>query len=124
YMLTNGWVRRRATGVLLTGLFLVAYGCSGDTSARKLAFVQRGEAYLADGKYAEAIIEFKNVLQLDPKAAQAHYKLGLALLKRGGGQPDLQEALRSLSQSVKFDATNLDAQLKLGEFFLLSRQFD
>ena len=87
-------------------------------------FVQRGDAYFADGKYAEAIIEFKNAIQLDPKDAQAYYKLGLALLKRGSGPADLQEAFHSISKSVKFDATNLEAQLKLGEFFLLSRKFD
>jgi hypothetical protein len=38
-MLTNGWVRMRATRVLLIGLCLVAYGCSGDTLAKKLAWV-------------------------------------------------------------------------------------
>ena len=32
----------------------------------------------------------------------------------------LQEAFHSISKSVKFDATNLEAQLKLGEFFLLT----
>ena len=114
----------RATVVLLIGVLLFAYGCSGDTTAKKMAFVQRGDAYFADGKYAEAILEFKNAIQLDPEDAQAFYKLGLALLKRGSGPSDLQEAFHSISKSVKFDATNLEAQLKLGEFFLLSRKFD
>ena len=123
-MLAKGWVRMRATVGLLIGVFLFAYGCSGDTTAKKMAFVQRGDAYFADGKYAEAILEFKNAIQLDPQDAQAHYKLGLALLKRGSGPADLQEAFHSISKSVKFDATNLEAQLKLGEFFLLSRKFD
>ena len=110
-MLTNGWVRRRATGVLLIGLFLLTNGCSGDMTAKKMAFVQRGDAYFADSKYAEAILEFKNALQVDAEDAQAHYKLGLALLKRGSGPTDLQDAFQAISKSVKFDATNLHAQL-------------
>src|SRR4029434_4878937 len=81
-------------------------------------------ATCTDGKDAEAIREFKNAIQLAPEDAQAHYKLGLALLKRGSGPADLQEAFHSISKSVKFDATNLEAQLKLGEFFLLSQKFD
>src|SRR5262245_34248549 len=123
-MRANRWAWKQATVVLLIGLFLFTYGCSGDAPGRKMAHVQRGEAYFADGKYAEAIIEYKNVLQLDPRDAQAHYKLGLAYLKRGNGRPDLQEAFRSISKSAEIDGTNLEAQLKLGEFFLLSRQFD
>ena len=65
-MLTKGWIRMRATMVLLIGVFLFTYGCSGDTTATKMAFVQRGDAYFADGKYAEAILEFKNGLVSDP----------------------------------------------------------
>src|SRR5262245_7908284 len=97
HMLTKGWVRMRTTVGLLIGVFLFAYGCSGDTTAKKMAFVQRGDAYFADGKYAEAILEFKNTIQLDPEDAQAHYKLGLALLKRGSGPADLQEAFHAIS---------------------------
>ena len=100
-MLTKGWVHRRALRVLLVGLCLFAYGCSGEPAAKNMRFVQRGEAYFAAGKYAEAIIEFKNALQLVPKDAQTHYKLGLALLKRGNGPADLQEAFHAISKSVK-----------------------
>ncbi|MCC6643031.1 MAG: tetratricopeptide repeat protein, partial [Deltaproteobacteria bacterium] len=39
---------------------------------------ERGEQYAKDGKYAEAVIEFKNVLQLDPNQAKAHYGLAKA----------------------------------------------
>jgi hypothetical protein len=56
-MLAKGWVRMHATVGLVLGVFLFAYGCSGDTTAKKMAFGQRGDAYFADGKYAEAILE-------------------------------------------------------------------
>ena len=35
----------RATGMLLIDVFLCVYGCSGDTTAKIMAFVQRADAY-------------------------------------------------------------------------------
>ena len=61
--------------------------------------------------------------QLDPEDAQAHYQLGLASLKQGKPQ-NLQEAFRAFAQAVQLDPGNIDAQLKLGEFYLLAREFD
>ena len=43
---------------------------------------ERAEAYLEEGKNAEAIIEYKNVLQIDPNDAAAHYGLAKAYLAR------------------------------------------
>src|SRR5262249_26368900 len=123
-MLHTRWARHRALGVLLLGCYLSASGCSGDTSARHMTYIQQASTYSADGKYAEAIIALKNALQLQPQDARAYYQLGLAYLKRGKGVGDVQEAFRALSQSVELDATNLDAHLKLGELFLLSRQWE
>jgi tetratricopeptide (TPR) repeat protein len=113
------WVR----GTFLIILMLVSHGCSGDTQAKKRAHFQKGEMYLAEERYAEAIIEFKNTVQLDPKDAQAHYKLGLAYLKKGG-LPNLQEAFQEIKKSVNLDPNSLQAQLKLGEFYLLSKRFN
>ena len=76
-------------------LLLVAMsGCRGDIQAKKASHMQKGDAYVATQKYDEAIIEFKNAVQLDPNDAQAHYKLGLAHLKKGG-LADLQKAFQA-----------------------------
>src|SRR2546425_12645100 len=39
-MLTNGWAQRYPTKILLLGLFLITYGCSGDTTAKKETIVK------------------------------------------------------------------------------------
>ena len=45
-------------------------------------------------QYQEAAIEYRNVLQFDPKNAAAHYKLALSYLKIGG-IPELRSAFNA-----------------------------
>ena len=108
---------------VLLGLMLTLGGCGEDAQAKKIAYMQKGDAYFADGQYAAAVIEFRNTLKFDPQDAQGHYKLALSYLKKGG-LPNLQQAFRELQRSVDLDPTIMDAQLKLGELSLLAKQFD
>src|SRR5262244_3505325 len=85
-MLYGSWSRRLLSLVLVPCLLLIAYGCKGDPQATKAAHMQKGEAYVAQEKYAEAIIEFRNAIKLDPKDAQPYYKLALVFLKQGEPQ--------------------------------------
>src|SRR5262245_59773781 len=121
-MLYGSWSRRSASLVFLPFL-LLAYGCGGDPQAKKAAHMQKGEAYVVKEKYTEAVIEYRNALKLDPKDAQAYYKLALAYLKQGE-LPQMQNAFQALQKSVDLDASLTDAQLKLGEFYLLAQKFD
>src|SRR5690348_11036909 len=89
--------------------------------AKKAKHRERGLAYYDKGQYQEALIELKNVVQIDPKDADGHYRLALTYLKVGG-LPNLQAAFGELSKTVELDQTNQDAQLKLGEMYLLSQQ--
>jgi len=58
---------------------------------------------------------------------QAHYQLGLVHLqltaehRDRGALTDLRAAFRALHRSVQLDAKNIDAQLKLGELYLLAK---
>ena len=49
-------------------------GCS-DRSAEYQEFFERGNAYQAEGRDSEAIIEYRNALQADPNQAAAHEAL-------------------------------------------------
>jgi tetratricopeptide (TPR) repeat protein len=89
--------------------------------AKKAKHRERGLAYYEKAQYQEALIELKNVVQLDPKDGDAHYRLALTYLKLGG-LPNLQAAFGELSKTVELDQSNQDAQLKLGEMYLLSQQ--
>src|SRR5438552_1007413 len=88
-----------------------------DTKARADAFLQQGKAYFQNAKYREAIIDWKNAIQLDPTDAQAHYYLGLAYLE----MQLWPNALAELLQSVELAPHLTEAQLKLGELYFLSK---
>lgn len=89
--------------------------------AKKAKHRERGLAYYDKGQYQEALIELKNVVQIDPKDGDGHYRLALTYLKLGG-LPNLQAAFGELNKTVELDQSNQDAQLKLGEMYLLSQQ--
>ena len=57
--------------------FLVSLANCTQLSAeeKKAKHQERGMAYFEEGKYQEALIEFKNVVQLDPKDAKAYHQL-------------------------------------------------
>ena len=57
--------RPMLAALVLTALFPVVAGCSSDEE--KIArHREKGETYLAEGKHSEAIIEFRNIRQIDP----------------------------------------------------------
>jgi tetratricopeptide (TPR) repeat protein len=65
--------------LLFAGAVLLA-SCSSDPNTRKLKYLHSGEKYNEAGKYQEAVIEFRNAEEVDPRFAAAHYQLGRAYL--------------------------------------------
>jgi tetratricopeptide (TPR) repeat protein len=103
-------------------LTLIYLGCDGSSAeAKKAKHLERAATYFEKGQYHESIIEYRNVTQLDAKDADAHYRLALAYLKLGG-LPNLQAAFAELTRTVELDKTNQEAQLKLGELYLLGNE--
>jgi len=103
----------------VTFFLFVMGGCSQlSPEAEKAEHYKRGMAYFEKGQYQEAVIELKNVIQLDPKDADAHYQLALIHMKLGG-LSNMQNAFGELTKTVELDPSIQDAQLKLGDFFLL-----
>lgn len=101
---------------------LILGGCDWfSPESKKAKHLQQGQAYFDTQQYREALIEFQNVVQLDPKDADTHYRLALTHLKLGG-TTHLQDAFAELSRTVEMDKTNRDAHLKLAELFLLGNE--
>ena len=107
---------------LLFALIIVGHlGCDSKTPGEKTAkHRERAETYMKNGQYPEAIIEYQNVIQSEPNSSDTHYRLALAYLKHGT-IPSLQAAFSELSRTVALDKANQDAQLKLGELYLLAQ---
>jgi tetratricopeptide (TPR) repeat protein len=102
--------------------FLVWTGC-GDPQARKERHLERGKEYLEAAKLKEAVIEFKNVLQIAPRDVQGHYHLALAYLRQGG-TVNFQAGLKELRLAVEADPSFLDARIRMAGLYNLAREYD
>jgi tetratricopeptide (TPR) repeat protein len=95
-------------GMLMIGL-LILVGCQSDEE-RVATFLERGQEYVDSDQPEEAIIEFKNVLQIDPENPEAHEALSIAYLV----VKKPREAYWEMSETVRLDASNVDARLRYG----------
>src|SRR5580765_6856599 len=84
--------------ILIAALITVAFsGCSRDPNVRKQKYLESGERYYEKGKYREAAIQYENAIQVDPRFADAHYKLALAEMKL----QQWNDAFQQLSRTIE-----------------------
>ena len=88
-------------------------GCGG-AEDRKAAHMQRGQAFFKEGNYEKARVEFKNVIQIDPKDAEAHYALGQAF----ESLQEWQGAVGQYLAAIQINPSHTDARVQLGQLFL------
>jgi tetratricopeptide (TPR) repeat protein len=103
----------------LIGAVALAVACQGD-EARLSEHLERGATFAEEEQWAEAVIEYRNVLQLDPNHAEAHYGLAKAHL----AQKDVARGFWELEETVRLDPTNLDARLQHGQLLLFGKPDD
>ena len=94
----------------------LALGCQ-DEAAHMDEYLSAGEAYLEEKQWAEAILEFRNVVSLDPNHARAHHGLAKAYL----GQEDARKAYWELEDVVRLDPNNVEALLQHAQFLLFGK---
>ena len=104
---------RAPLAVLLACLVLLAAGCSNPEKA-KAEHVARGEAFLKERRWQEASLEFRNAIQIDENLAAAHWGLAQAYEQLGRGSEYIEE----LQRTVKLDAANVQARLRLANGYL------
>ena len=81
--------------------------------------IKRGDQFVVEKKYSEAIIEYRAVLQKDAKNGEVRLKLGdvYAWLS------DTRNAYREYVRAADTLPDNVDAQLKAGALLLMGNQF-
>ncbi|MFP6656293.1 MAG: tetratricopeptide repeat protein, partial [Myxococcota bacterium] len=104
-------------GLLLGSLSLV--GCESDET-RADNFISWGQDYLENDQPAEAIIEFRNVLQIEPENVVAHQALSMAYMKVD--KP--REAYWEMSETVRLDPQNIAARILYGTVSIAISDFD
>ncbi|HKG96427.1 MAG TPA: tetratricopeptide repeat protein, partial [Pyrinomonadaceae bacterium] len=98
--------------LLLAAVIFLA-GCTNPEKS-KAEHLAKGDAYLKESRFQEATLEYRNALQIDEKLAGAHWGLARAF----EGLERLPEMLDELRKTVALDANNLDARVKLGNYYL------
>jgi putative PEP-CTERM system TPR-repeat lipoprotein len=99
---------------------MLGAGCSRSPEAKKAQHLERGEKFFARKDYKEAVIEYRNVLRLEPANEVAIRRLGLAHYQAG----ELNEAFPYLRKAAELDPRNEDVNLKLATVYLVGRRPD
>ena len=81
---------------------------------RKLKYLEKGDALFRQGRYAEAVLQFRNAVQIDPRLAQAHYELGRTYLRLGDGEL----AYREFLATAELEPKNIEAHLQLASLLV------
>ena len=85
-----------------------------DLNKAKSRYLESGKSYIKQKNYNKAKIEFKNVLQIDPKMAEAHYFLGHI----ANQQSNTQSAYSHYLVATQLDPELLGPHLELGKSYL------
>lgn len=106
---------RPAHRMAMLGLFaLVLAACAQSPEAQKQKALERGERYLRNGQYNEAIIELRTALQVDPDFVPALHALGRAY----EGRSWFFDAWRELTRAQKLAPGSLPIAVDLGKVLL------
>lgn len=95
-------------------------GCKGDPQATKQRYLASADAYAAEGRLAEAVIQYRNAVQADPSDGETRARLAHAYLETG--QPGL--ALEELVRAADLLPEDTDVQLDAGRLLMLAGRFD
>jgi tetratricopeptide (TPR) repeat protein len=111
-----------STAIRIIGLVLLALAIAAcQSDEEKLAeYTKRGNEYLENKDFKEAIIEYKNVLQIDPNDGEAHYQLAKAYL----GDKKVRESFWELRETVRLDPKNVQAKVDLAQMLYLAKEYD
>jgi tetratricopeptide (TPR) repeat protein len=94
-------------------------GCSDPETAKKEHF-DKAEKFMAGGKVAEAIVEYRNALREDPKFGEARFKLAQAY-RQTGNQP---QAYREFVRAADLMPQNNDAQIEATHYLVAAGAFE
>jgi tetratricopeptide (TPR) repeat protein len=94
-------------------------GCGG-AEERKAEHLERGRKYFEERNFDKAKIEFKNVLQIDPKVAKPYFYLGQIEEAR----KNWKDSFTLYQKANDLDPSDLDVKVKLAKLYMLGKQLD
>jgi putative PEP-CTERM system TPR-repeat lipoprotein len=113
-------MKRQAAWAVVLVAVLAGSGCGMVKDFRKNRHLKAAERYVAEKKYKEATIEYRNALRFEPENLDAVRKLGLAYYDNG----QLGEAFPPLRRYHDKNPGDLEVRQKLGTIYLMGRSND
>src|SRR2546426_5516419 len=105
---SRGWV------VCVLAVLVAVAGCARSPEAQKARHLDRGDKYFARGQYREAIIEYRNVLRVEPANVRVIRQLGLAHYQLG----EAGSAFDYLEKAHGLGPPNVEGRQKLAAVYL------
>ena len=104
-------------GSLLLGAGLTA--CQSDEE-KVAGFMSRAGEYMEADQYKEAIIEYRNVLQIDPNHVAAHRALAEGYLRN----KSFKEGYWELSETIRLDPSDIESRVAYATMSLAGKRFE
>ena len=76
------------------------------------------EVFETQGKYAEAIVEYRKAIEKNPKALNLHYRLGRALLQQSHDAAVLDEARKAFEAELALNPSDAVAEYQVAQIFV------
>ena len=73
------------------------------------------EVFETQGKYAEAVAEYRKAIEKNPKAIDLHYRLGRALLQQSHDPAGLEQARREFQAELALNPSDAAAEYQVGQ---------
>jgi len=110
--------RSFAVRLLCAGLFIPVLftACHSDPNVHKQKLLESGNRYRDKDKLQEAVIQYSNAIQVDPRFAEAHFQLGETYLKLREGN----RAYDELNRTVDLAPDNYQAHTDLANLLIAS----
>lgn len=113
----KGYARLPAACVLCVALAGAA--CTNPETA-KLEYLESGNRFVADGRFDEAIVQYRNALRHDERFGEARWRLAQAFEHTGNAPAALREYVRA----ADLLPDDVEVQIKAATFLLRFQQFE
>lgn len=112
-------IRTLAFVIFSCGLTSALHGCGG-AEERKAEHLERGKKYFEARNFDKAKVEFKNVLQIDPKTSKAYFYLG----QMEEARRNWRSAFALYRKAGDLDSGDLEVKVKLAKLYMLGKELD
>jgi Tfp pilus assembly protein PilF len=105
--------------LIVTLLASLLTGCSRDPNVRKQKYFESGQRFFEKSKFREAAIQYSNAIQVDPRFADAHYRLALTYLRLG----EVNRGFQELQRTVELQPDNYAARVDIANMLTAAKFF-